>query len=364
MPPLPDNQLPPESAVKVSREGVAILDKLSSLAVLSALPDAAFIANASGIVLAANARAGTIFGAIVGVNIASILRAPEFLSAFQNALRSRQRATARVRLDVPVERHLEIVVSPLDTGTSNFAVCYLVIAFDETEARALDDMRTDFIANASHELRTPLASLKGFIETLQGPARSDPVARERFLGIMSEEAQRMARLIDDLLSLSRVEMHEHVPPTETVDLAAIVEATVNASRPLAEQARQRLDLQRPREPVHVLGDHDQLVQVVSNLLTNAIKYGVEGGWSKVRLEVRGSSVVLEVSDNGIGIAREHLPRLTERFYRVSTKESRARGGTGLGLAIVKHVVLRHGGELAIDSRPGHGSTFTVTIKRV
>ncbi len=237
---------------------------------------------------------------------------------------------------------------------------------DMSESRRVERMRADFIANASHELRTPLASMLGFIETLQGPAKNDEGARERFLGVMAEQGQRMARLIDDLLSLSRIEQNLHVRPQTIVDLGSIAQHVADTLRPTAEGSQVRVNLDI--EPnARIRGDYDELVRVAENLIENAIKYSArEGGGTAivdVHVEAEDKTVRLRVCDDGPGIAAEHLTRLTERFYRVDTAASRAKGGTGLGLAIVKHIVARHRGRFTIDSRPGEGSTFTVTLER-
>jgi two-component system phosphate regulon sensor histidine kinase PhoR len=231
-------------------------------------------------------------------------------------------------------------------------------------------MRADFVANASHELRTPLASLTGFIDTLRGHAKDDPEAQERFLGIMAEQATRMRRLIDDLLSLTRIELNEHVRPAGSVNVSDVVEEVANALSPMAAAANIQLDLVEPSSLPNVAGDREELFQVFQNLVDNAIKYGrpqtaitVELGTRRAGPGEPGPSpaVYIAVSDRGEGIAREHLPRLTERFYRVDVRRSRAIGGTGLGLAIVKHIVNRHRGRLAIESKVGEGSTFTVYL---
>jgi two-component system phosphate regulon sensor histidine kinase PhoR len=243
-----------------------------------------------------------------------------------------------------------------------------VLLHDVTAARRSDRMRADFVANASHELRTPLASLLGFVETLRGPARDDAEARERFLGIMHEQATRMARLIDDLLSLSRIEMNEHVPPTGRVDIAEALRRVAETLQQKAAARGMRIELDAPEDLPPVVGDADELAQLFQNLVDNAVKYGRPE--TKVRVAARRSerslpgapaSIEVGVADEGEGIAREHLPRLTERFYRVDTARSRAAGGTGLGLAIVKHIVGRHRGALEIESERGRGSTFTVRL---
>jgi len=228
-------------------------------------------------------------------------------------------------------------------------------------------MRVDFIANASHELRTPLASLLGFVETLQGPAREDSDARARFLSIMREQAQRMARLVDDLLSLSRIEQHLHLRPDTPVDLTLLVAHICDTLAPMAEETGLTLEPELASNVI-VPGDRDELARVIENLVENAIKYGRPdgGGPSKIEisLQTAGALAFFAVRDHGPGIAPEHIPRLTERFYRVDAGKSRAKGGTGLGLAIVKHIVARHRGKLWIDAALGEGALFRVTLPSI
>jgi two-component system phosphate regulon sensor histidine kinase PhoR len=233
----------------------------------------------------------------------------------------------------------------------------------------VERMRADFVANASHELRTPLASLIGFIATLRGPAADDPPAQARFLEIMAEQAERMNRLIDDLLSLSRIEIIEHQVPNEQVNLEDLIERSLAGFEIAFRQRGTTLDFHAAPNLPDILGDTDQLEQVMQNLLDNALKYGRQGGTIKVRLEKASPGgvfpsrpgVVVSVADDGAGIAKQHLSRLTERFYRVDTGRSRAVGGTGLGLAIVKHIVNRHRGVLGIESEVGEGTVLRVWL---
>jgi two-component system phosphate regulon sensor histidine kinase PhoR len=222
----------------------------------------------------------------------------------------------------------------------------------------------DFVANASHELRTPLASLLGFIETLQGAAREDAKARTRFLDIMRQQAQRMARLIDDLLSLSRVELNQHRFPVTAVDLDALCKTMIETLTPLARERTVTLHYDNRNGPCLVAGDTDELSRVLENLIENAIKYGQSGGKVDITLSIAPDPqpmIMLEVRDYGPGIAAEHLPRLTERFYRTDEADSRDKGGTGLGLALVKHSLNRHRGRLVIESVLGHGASFKVLL---
>ena len=326
---------------------------------LNAMTDAAMMLDARGSIVTINAAAGALFQVKLGHDV-SHLRVPLLLDAVHVALQSQVTQACELHVASPVERHLSGTATPLRASAPSDPALLIVLR-DRTEIERLAQMRADFVANASHELRTPLASLKGFIETLQGAAKDDPEAREKFLGIMQEQADRMSRLIEDLLSLSRIEMREHLAPTAIADVRAIVDEIEKGMQPLAETNGRHLTVRRLEKPVCVMGDRDELAQVVQNLVHNAIKYGRPQGTVAVSVRRDGQRVLISVTDDGIGIAPQHLPRLTERFYRVSAKESRERGGTGLGLAIVKHIVNRHRGELRIESELGKGSTFTVVL---
>jgi two-component system phosphate regulon sensor histidine kinase PhoR len=335
--------------------------------IAEALPDPAILLNTAGQVLYCNAPARGLFASLrEGSHISSVIRTPEFLDAVSAAPSRGRAVTVTYAERVPVGRRMAATVAPLTRGSEPDSDI-LVLLRDLTEVERINQMRADFIANASHELRTPLASLRGFIETLQGTAKDDRKARERFLAIMAEQASRMTRLIDALLSLSRVEMNAHVPPSGRVDLNDVLDHVRDTLEPLARDSGGRLHVGRFSRPAIVRADRDELVQVFQNLVQNAFRYGVKGG--QIRLEPRQAPPVgrqpgrysISVIDQGPGIAPEHLPRLTERFYRIDVASSREKGGTGLGLAIVKHILNRHRGELAIASQPGKGSTFTVLL---
>jgi two-component system phosphate regulon sensor histidine kinase PhoR len=307
---------------------------------------------------------------LVGRDLASVIRDPKVLDAADQALRHRRRGTTQFTLPSPVEHTFGALVAPLP-ATHADGTAAIVALYDQTERLKTDRMRADFVANASHELRTPLASVLGFIETLQGPARDDPKAREEFLDIMLKQANRMTRLIDDLLSLSRIELREHTRPTQAVDVEAVLHATVELFDRQAQERRSTINLNVAPNLPTVIGDVGELGQVFHNLLGNAIKYGGDGGrvditasLSETRppaMQGKGPCVRIAVKDTGEGIPREHLPRLTERFYRIDTARSRSLGGTGLGLAIVKHIVNRHRGAMTIDSEIGKGSVFTIYL---
>jgi two-component system phosphate regulon sensor histidine kinase PhoR len=250
-------------------------------------------------------------------------------------------------------------------GEEELAPILVVTLQNQTEARRIDALRTDFIANASHELRTPLASLIGFIDTLLGPAAKDAEARERFLGIMRQQAVRMSKLIDDLLSLSRIEMRQHVRPTTTVDLSLLLREAADGLLGRAAEESVTIEVETPEGPANVAGDREELYEVFENLIDNAIKYGGSGGRVELQLVAvsnrPGYAFLVSVVDHGAGIAAVHVPRLTERFYRVDAESSRKKKGTGLGLAIVKHIVNRHRGAMTIQSRPGEGTRVEVLL---
>jgi signal transduction histidine kinase/MFS family permease len=339
--------------------------------VVRRLPDPAVLTDNTGRIVAGNDALEQVFGAAEPrKHLASIIRAPQVLGALDLALAGRGAQRAEFAIMGTPEQNFEAYVTPIEGEDKKTLRAALIVLRDLTKAQRVEQMRADFVANASHELRTPLASLTGFIDTLRGHAKDDPDAQERFLGIMSEQATRMRRLIDDLLSLTRIELNEHVRPGGSVNLSDVVEEVVNALSPVAVAANVQLEIAEPSSLPNVAGDRDELTQVVQNLVDNAIKYGkpqtavtLELGTRRAAPGEPGPSpaVYIAVKDRGEGIAREHIPRLTERFYRVDVRRSRAIGGTGLGLAIVKHIISRHRGRMTIESKVGEGSTFTAYL---
>jgi len=348
--------LPPPPPPRRMEPGA--LDPLPPLAraVLEQLPAPVLLLDINERVIFANGAMRAVLGpGLEGRHVSAVLRNPAVLAAIGGTTDTGEPGATPFILPVPIERHYEAHTARVDGGM------VVLLLHDTTAIRRSEQMRADFVANASHELRTPLAAVSGFIETLQGPARDDETAREQFLGIMATEAARMRRLIDDLLSLTRIELNEHVPPQGRVALEPVVRQAAAALTPLAAADRITVTIQGGADLPSVRGEHDELVQLFQNLVHNAIKYGREGGQVSVTLGRENGTAFVAVKDDGEGIPREALPRLTERFYRVDVKRSRERGGTGLGLAIVKHIVSRHNGRLAIDSRQGEGSTFTVFL---
>lgn len=341
-------------------------------AVIDAIPTAALALDGAGTILHYNRLAAEMFPKVRGgLPMSQVSRSPDLLVAVDRALASEEeRVDVELTERVPVERRVAVTVSRLARSVRPSAPHVLVTFRDLTEQDRLGQMRTDFIANASHELRTPLASLRAFVETLQGPARDDANARKRFLQLMAHQAERMTRLIDDLLSLSRVEMRVHLPPRGIVDLNETAAYVCQSLEPVAEAGKAKVTLVKDDTPARIRGDREEIVQVLQNLIQNAIKYGREEGTIEIRVGrdaprgASGAKVWVSVTDDGPGIAPEHLPRLTERFYRVSVASSREKGGTGLGLAIVKHILNRHRGELRIASRLGAGSSFTASFDEI
>jgi two-component system phosphate regulon sensor histidine kinase PhoR len=337
-------------------------------AVLAGLPDPALVLARGGEIVALNSRASALFPALRrGEPVSLALRMPEILDAIRRARATGTMQRAEFVERVPFEHWYEAAATPISMPELAAGPDLLLLVFhDRTQLRRVEEMRVDFVANASHELRTPLAALSGFIDTLQGAAREDPHTRERFLSIMQAQATRMARLIDDLLSLSRIELSEHLRPDRLVDLIAILRQVADTLQTLARDRDVEVDISAPPGPLLVLGDRDELIRVFENLVENALKYAASGKRVEIKLSLAEApdgrkGVHVAVRDQGPGIAPEHLPRLTERFYRVDVADSRAQGGTGLGLALVKHILNRHGGRLKIDSVPGQGATFTAQL---
>lgn len=329
------------------------------------LPQPTLAIDAREQILALNTQAAGLLGhAAVGRHFITVLRQPALVEAVEGALAD---ATARRARYHAAQAGRETVYDVAICPVAGAGVTLLIFQ-DTTDEAAAGQMRRDFVANVSHELRTPLTALIGFIETLRGPARDDAAARDRFLGVMAQEAERMNRLVGDLLALSRVEANERVRPKERVDLGKVLEATLRNLAPVASAQDVTLPDLPELPQAHLRGDADELQQVFTNLLENAIKYGGPG--RAVHLDVslreqdpalRTASLRVAVRDEGPGIAQQHLPRLTERFYRADNHRSRALGGTGLGLAIVKHILNRHRGRLLIESTEGEGAAFTVVL---
>ena len=321
-----------------------------------AMPDPALVVDAQGVVILANEQAGELLDTDPsGRHLTASLRVPAVLEAVTAAAAGEGGTSVDYEIRVPVPRSFRAHISCLGPGKGA-----LIVLRDLTREQQIERMRADFVANASHELRTPLAALSGFLETIQGAAKFDPKAQEKFLGLMKSQAERMRRLIDDLLSLSRIEMNEHVRPLGEVDLNQVAAHVRDVLSGMAKDFGCQLTLASDG-PLIIAGSRDELVQVIQNLAENALKYGSTGKLVELIVRKNGEWADVSVRDHGPGIADQHIPRLTERFYRVNVQDSRSRGGTGLGLAIVKHIVNRHRGRLVITSELGKGSTFMIRL---
>ena len=371
----PNDKAPIATAGQRRMKGILEMPKngIDGLVVRS-LHEPLLLVNEQGRVVFKNEAANILVGEGAETkHLASVLRVPDVLRAVDNILSGGEPERVEYTMPVPVERNYEAFIASVDKGSapvegpnSDVAPRVLIMFRDVTDARRVEQMRVDFVANASHELKTPLAAVLGFIETIQGHAKDDPEAQSRFLVIMSTQALRMQKLIDDLLSLSRIELREHVPPSGRVDMRALIGDVVDGLGHLAQQQEVVISIQEGEGEVPaVTGDWDELYQVIQNLVDNALKYGGAGKKIDIALTPdtsgRRSMLAVSVKDHGPGIAREHLPRLTERFYRADIASSRERGGTGLGLAIVKHILSRHDGILTIDSELGAGTNMTIRL---
>ncbi|WP_027060968.1 ATP-binding protein [Mesorhizobium loti] len=358
----------PTTGTRQSAEGAAAIEaiglqRLSGEYLAAAVADPLIIFDHAATIVHANAAAFAAFGGIApGLSLPLKFRAPEMQALLDSVL------SGTIASDVvdyteklPVERAYRVSASSVGHATD----LYVLVFKDQSEARRIDRMRADFIANASHELRTPLASIAGFIETLRGPARNDPAARDQFLQIMQSQTGRMARLIDDLLSLSRLEMKPYLKPGTEVDLRETVDSVIDSLGPLARENSVAIERSYADGPLDVPGDRDELFQVFENLLENACKYGQSGG--RVLVSIARSDADSEpgidvtIRDFGPGIPEEHIPRITERFYRIDVETSRTQKGTGLGLSIVKHILTRHNARLTIKSEVGKGAAFSVHL---
>ncbi|PBB29521.1 two-component sensor histidine kinase [Mesorhizobium sp. M1A.F.Ca.IN.020.06.1.1] len=358
----------PTAAERQSAGGTAAvevggLQRLSGEYLAAAVADPLIIFDRTATIVHANAAAFAAFGGLApGMSLSLKFRAPE-MQALLDGIVSGTMASDVVDYTekLPVERTYRVSASSVGHGTD----LYVLVFKDQSEARRIERMRADFIANASHELRTPLASIAGFIETLRGPARNDAAARDQFLQIMQNQTGRMARLIDDLLSLSRLEMKPYLRPGTEVDLRQTIDSVIDSLAPLANENGIAIERDFIDGPISVPGDRDELFQVFENLLENACKYGQSGGRVTVSIahaeDGHDPGIDVTIRDYGPGIAEEHIPRITERFYRVDVENSRTQKGTGLGLSIVKHILTRHNARLSIKSEVGKGAAFTVHL---
>ena len=355
------------------RLGDLATNSASAETVLDSLPEPVIAIDGDRRIVRASRSTTALLGVDpAGADLVAALRDPGVLEAAERVIATGAPEEIDFHLagsDLELAARIAALPEPAPDGT-----LALIAVTDVTAIRRHGRTRADFVANASHELRTPISVLLGCIETLRGPAREDKAAFDRFLEMMGTQTERMSRLVNDLLSLSKIELNEHLPPSSTVSLSSVIPPVVDALQFAARSRRIALSIDGDTAEAEVIGERDELTQLFQNLIDNAIKYGAEG--SSVRISIGGATldgpgdrapetdaIRIAVSDQGEGIPAEHLQRLTERFYRVDTARSREMGGTGLGLAIVKHIVNRHRGELAIESELGVGSVFAVSLPR-
>lgn len=345
--------------------GDDILDGL-----LAAMPLPSLAIDGTERIIAANSEALTLIGHHAKEhNYITILRQPALLDAIEATLADGTPRTTQYLSKDGAQDTTFRVSCRAAPGIGRGGAGAVLLSFENiSHIEQAGQMRSDFVTNVSHELRTPLTALIGFIETLRGSARNDLAATARFLDIMQDEAERMNRLVGDLMSLNRVEGDERVRPTQSVVLNDIIHSSLHTLHPLASEVDVAFEIEFPEVPVQIIGDADQLTQVFINIIGNAIRYGGSGGRITLRITtnarepaLRAAGVRIQIIDYGAGIDPVHLPRLTERFYRADDHRSRDLGGTGLGLAIVKHIISRHRGRLRIESELGEGATFTVIL---
>lgn len=336
--------------------------------VLNALSACVIFIDQSRKITFANAAAKSRFGEdIEDESLVRIVRNPEFLSAIDRINAGDDEAHVELTIGATPSATFDVKLHALGEGLANKAK--IAITFEDvSQMRDAQLMRSEFVANVSHELRSPLTALAGFIETLRGPARDDTDARQRFLALMENEAARMKRLIDDLLSLSKLQGKERIRPSGEVDVVQLLDHVIATLSPVADKEQKTIRVSNHTDQTLIIGDHDELIQVFHNIVENAIKYGALDSAVDVNIDrslnigaVEGPAIVVTVKDEGQGIQAEDIPRLTERFYRADKSRSRIKGGTGLGLAIVKHILNRHRGRLEIESKLGEGSTFQIIL---
>lgn len=341
--------------------------KKSVKTILNGLSVAVFVIDATQIIRFGNNAARDRFAlGEADTDLFSVIPSTDCTTAANRVLTGKYTTLSlELTLQDVVPITFRLIITRLDAQTRTGADARAIVSLEDiSHIREAEKMRIDFVANVSHELRSPLTSLSGFIETLQGPAKNDHDAQERFLKLMASEANRMSRLIGDLLSLSKLQASERVPPNEVVDVSAILHRVTASLEPLTKREKTTIALTISPNLPQVIGDADELTQVFQNLIENGVKYSHQDTVVNVTAEPDPShenQLRISVRDQGEGLDPIHIPRLTERFYRVDKGRSRTMGGTGLGLAIVKHILIRHRAYLHIDSKVGHGSHFAVFL---
>lgn len=367
--------MPPSHAPQGNRASLRAM-------MIDGIEEPLILISADRIVIDANNAARVLFGMrMIGRDISLHIRHPDILDALSDVMAQSPSRRIEITLSGSVERVFSVNISrasdlaandgrhrDIDSIAQSADRFFVLSMHDISQMKKVERMRADFVANASHELRTPLSSLIGFLETLSGPAKDDKKAQARFLDIMHEDALRMVRLIDDLLSLSRIELDKHLQPDGHVAMPALLMSVSRSLEPVAAGRQMFISLDIEDNLPDARGDSDQLRQVMQNLISNAIKYADKNSVVEIKAkrlekipETGEPGVIISVIDQGQGIEEQHIPRLTERFYRVDAARSRQLGGTGLGLAIVKHIVTRHRGYLDIKSTVGKGTTVTIAL---
>lgn len=334
--------------------------------IVNAMPFPALLLDSNRMIVTANDPAVSLFESQLNkMYLVRVLRHPEVLAMVAQSIKDNEMNTRRVGLTFQTQRTFEVTVAPAGDRLEGL---YLMTLADMSAEIQAERSRSTFVANVSHELRSPLTSLIGMVETLRGPARNDQKAQDRFLALMDDETQRMSRIVMDLLSLSKFEAQEHIVPSDSVDIVEVIKRTTSALEASDPDYPGRIKIQMDDNIPAIRGDTDLLIEVFQNILENALRYSPPQSDIEVKISQRdpkraGSQrgVKISVQDYGDGIEDAHIPRLTERFYRVDKGRSREMGGTGLGLAIVKHIINRHRGRMVIDSDVGKGTCVSVYL---
>lgn len=350
-----------DMAEKLERTISDLSDKKNKLeAILKSMLSGVIAFDAKSKVMLANPEAYSIFGFkkdILGKHALEIFRNTKL----EDVILSHKDEDKEIDIDYPEKRVIRVKTAAINDEEGSQNLGLVMVIHDITEIKNLENMRSEFVANVSHELKTPLTSIKGFAETLRNGAINDDSARDKFLDIINIEADRLSRLINDILLLSDIENKPKEILSEKVDVNKVIDQVKDIMSGAALLKNIKLEFHKCEPPAYVMGEHDLVKQLLINLTDNAVKYTPEDGRVDVSVSRKDDNVSIEVRDNGIGISKEHIPRLFERFYRVDKSRSRALGGTGLGLAIVKHIVVSMNGEINVESEPGKGSRFTVKV---
>ena len=335
---------------------------------LQAIPDPIILLDSDRKIVFFNNAASKIFNVQIHFDLVSTIRDPVLLRSVDEVLAKRISVGASLVLFNPVKLTYQVRVIPVSLATNSADMRVLLLFNDISSEIVVEKIRQDFVDNVSHELRSPISSLIGFIETIQGPAKDDAESQKKFLSIMMSEAQRMSRMVEDLLSLSRLETIERMRPDETADVTNLISTTSELFARQAQNRSMNIKLDMDVNLPSIQGDADELLQVFNNLVDNAIKYGREKTNILIKMrfidripDIGDAGISIVVENQGDGINPEEIPRLTERFYRTDKGRSRELGGTGLGLAIVKHIINRHRGRLVINSNLNDKTTFTVFL---